>query len=186
MRVSHSIKFEAMGRGDLLIDLISSAYAGLQMAERAKLLFDNFEPGNLAATVERCNEIRGEHWEVPRIVFDFYDLETPGQVRRSCIELAGRAIADAVLLGLVPAGAYHVPADLPIDRVCEISGLMANLIWLGSSRLLDDANFNGSNGLGLNKMKFNEDKNSSGSNTNKRKVGKNESNYTTDRQRVRR
>lgn len=175
-----------MGRGDLLIDLIASAYAGLQMSERAKLLFDNFEPGNLAATVERCNEIRGEHWEVPKLVFDFYDLETPGQVRRSCIELAGRAIADAVLLGLVPAGAYHVPADLPIDRVSEISGLMANLIWIGSSRLLEDANFKAPNGLGLNKMKFNEDKNSSGSNTNKIKVGKNESNYKTEKQRVRR
>ena len=175
-----------MGRGDLLIDLIASAYAGLQMSERAKLHFDNFAPGDLSATVDRCNEIRGEQWEVPKLVFDFYDLETPGQVRRSCIELAGRAIADAVLLGLVPAGAYHVPADLPIDRVSEISALMANLIWLGSSRLLEGENFKGSNGLVFNPINVNGDKNSSGSNTNKRKVGKNESNYTTERQRVRR
>lgn len=168
------------------MDLIASAYAGLQMSERAKLLFENFAPGDLSATVEKCNGIRGEQWEIPKLVFDFYDLETPGQVRRSCIELAGRAIADAVLLGLVPAGAYHVPADLPIDRVSEISGLMANLIWIGSSRLLEDANFKAPNGLELNKMKFNEDKNSSGSNTNKIKVGKNESNYKTEKQRVRR
>lgn len=175
-----------MSRGDLLIDLIASAYAGLQMADRAKLLFDNFEPGNLGATVDRCNEIRGEQWEVPRLVFDFYDLETPGQVRRSVIELAGRAIADAVLLGLIPVGAYSIPEDLPIDRVCEISGLMANLIWLGSSRLLEDANFKAPNGLGFSKMKFNEDKNTGGSNTQKRKVEKNESNYKTEKQRVRR
>lgn len=175
-----------MGRGDLLIDLIASAYAGLQMSERAKLLFDNFVPGNLGATVERCNEIRGEQWEVPRLVFDFYDLETPGQVRRSVIELAGRAIADAVLTGLVQAGAYSIPADLTIDRVSEISGLMANLIWLASSRLLDEANFNGSNGLVFNPIKVNGDKNTGGSNTNKIKLGKNESNYKTEKQRVRR
>lgn len=175
-----------MGRGDLLIDLIASSYAGLQMSERAKLLFENFAPGDLSATVDRCNEIRGEHWEIPRLVFDFYDLETPGQVRRSCIELAGRAIADAVLLGLIPVGAYSIPEDLQIERVSEISGLMANLIWLASSRLLDEANFNGSNGLGFSKMKFNEDKNTGGSNTNKIKVGKNESNYKTEKQRVRR
>lgn len=164
-----------MSKSELLMDLIVHAYAGLQMSVRAKELFDNFTPGDLSGMVEKVNEIRGDQWEIPKVVFEFYDLETPGQIRRSCIEIANRAINDAVLLGWINLGVFEIPADLPIDRVqIGISGIMVQLLRAASSKMVAEANFYGSNGVSASEVNVNGDKDSTGNNVIKRKVGEDE------------
>lgn len=164
-----------MGKSELLIDLIVHAYAGLQMSVRAHQLFDNFVPGDLEKTVEAVNSIRGEQWDIPKVVFDFYDLETPGQIRRSCIEISNRAINDAVLLGWINLGVFEIPCDLPIERVqIGISGIMVQLLRAAASKMVAEANFYGSNGVSDNTLNVNENKDNSGTNNIKRKVGENE------------
>lgn len=154
------------------MDLIIHAYAGLQMSVRAHQLFENFTPGDLSGMVEKVNEIRGEQWEIPHVVFDFYDLETPGQVRRSCIEIANRAINDAVLLGWINIGVFEIPSDLPIERVqIGISGIMVQLLRAAASKMVSEANFYGSNGVSDNTLNFNGDKDNTGNNKRERKIG---------------
>lgn len=157
------------------MDLIIHAYAGLQMSVRAHQLFDNFIPGDLSKTVARVNEIRCDCWDIPAVVFDFYDLETPGQIRRSCIEIANRAINDAVLLGWINIGVFEIPADLPIERVqIGISGIMVQLLRAAASKMVAEANFYGSNDMSDNTLNVNGDKDNTGTNNIKRKVGENE------------
>lgn len=173
-----------MSKSELLVDLIIHAYAGLQMSVRAHRLFDNFVPGDLEKTVSAVNSIRGERWEIPHVVFDFYDLETPGQIRRSCIEIANRAINDAVLLGWINIGVFEIPGDLPIERVqIGISGIMVQLLRAAASKMVAEANFYGSNGVSVNTLNVNDDKDNTGNNNIKRKIGgEDEGNYKIEGQ----
>lgn len=173
-----------MSKSELLIDLIVHAYAGLQMSVRAHQLFENFTPGDLSGMVARVNEIRCDCWEIPKIVFDFYDLETPGQIRRSCIEIANRAINDAVLLGWINLGVFEIPCDLPIERVqIGISGIMVQLLRAAASKMVSDANFYGSNGVSSSEVNVNDNKDNTGNNNIKRKVGEYENRDQAKRQR---
>lgn len=142
------------------------------MSVRAHQLFDSFVPGDLEKTVESVNSIRGDRWVIPAVVFEFYELETPGQIRRSCIEIANRAINDAVLLGWINLGVFEIPYDLPIERVqIGISGIMVQLLRAASSKMVAEANFYGSNGVSASAVNVNGNKDNTGNNNIKRKVG---------------